>query len=85
MCRAHQFAKFGNMAYRVAHPFAIQELRTKAKISSSALARAAGIGRSTLYRIEKGTQQPTPETIDRIAEALKVRVEAITYPVERAA
>lgn len=70
---------------RHANPDAIREMRTKSRISRSALARAAGIGRSTLYRIELGTQTPNQQTIDRIAAALDVPAEAITYPVERAA
>lgn len=73
------------MANRRAIPDAIRELRVRSNISASALARVAGIGRSTLHRIERGTQEPTDQTIDRIAEALKVKPEAISYAVERAA
>jgi transcriptional regulator with XRE-family HTH domain len=51
---------------------AIRQQRDRARMSQSALARKAKVGRVTLNRIEMGTQQPELATLDRIAKALKI-------------
>lgn len=60
-----------------ANPDAIRALRIWNGTRPSALARAAGIDRVTLWRIEEGLQRPQPETIERIADALDVPLAAI--------
>jgi transcriptional regulator with XRE-family HTH domain len=52
----------------------IQRLREARNLSQSALARKAKVGRITLVRIEAGTQDPTLETLERLARALGVRL-----------
>ncbi len=52
----------------------IRRLRNAAGLSQAALARAAGIGRVTLVRLEKGDQTPRYKTLDAIARALGVGV-----------
>ena len=52
----------------------IRRLRKSAGLSQDALARAAGIGRVTLVRLEKGGQSPRYKTLGAIAKALKVGV-----------
>ena len=52
----------------------IRRLRNDAGLSQDALARAAGIGRVTLLRLEKGDQSPRFKTLDAIASALDISV-----------
>ncbi len=52
----------------------IRRLRSAAGLSQDALARAAGIGRVTLVRLEKGEQTPRYKTLAAIARALEVDV-----------
>ena len=48
----------------------VRELRKAAGMTQEHLAAAAGIGRVTLVRIEKGEQSPRYETLAALAEAL---------------
>ena len=48
----------------------IRQLRESAGLTQEALAQAAGIGRVTLVRIEKGEQSPRYETLVALARAL---------------
>ena len=48
----------------------IRRLRISAGLSQDALARASGIGRVTLLRVEKGEQSPRYKTLGSIAKAL---------------
>lgn len=48
----------------------IREIRESAKMTQEALASAAGLGRVTLVRIEKGEQSPRYETLVSLARAL---------------
>ena len=48
----------------------VRRLRNTAGLSQNALARAAGIGRVTLVRLEKGEQTPRFKTLEAIARAL---------------
>jgi transcriptional regulator with XRE-family HTH domain len=52
----------------------IRRLREAQALTQAALARQAGIGRITLVRIEGGTQDPTLNTLKRIARALGLRM-----------
>lgn len=52
----------------------IRRLRKSAGLSQDALARAAGIGRVTLARLEKGEQSPRYKTLGAIAKALEVGI-----------
>ena len=52
----------------------IRRLRKSAGLSQDALARAAGIGRVTLVRLEKGEQTPRFKTLAAIATTLEVDV-----------
>ena len=60
----------------------IRRLRKSARLSQDALARAAGIGRVTLVRLEKGEQTPRFKTLDAIAKALGVGVSELLVEPE---
>jgi DNA-binding XRE family transcriptional regulator len=62
----------------------IRRLREERALSQTALARRAGISRITLVRIEGDAQDPTLGTLERIAQALKVRVRDVFPPEGRA-
>ena len=48
----------------------IRDLREEAGLTQEALAAAAGVGRVTLVRVEKGEQSPRFETLAAVARAL---------------
>jgi transcriptional regulator with XRE-family HTH domain len=50
----------------------LRRLRVKRVLSQEALAVDAGIDRSYVGRIERGIENPTVETLDRLAKALGV-------------
>jgi DNA-binding XRE family transcriptional regulator len=52
----------------------IRKMRIEKGVTQQALARAAGMIRANLSRIEASKHRPTLETIERIATALKVPV-----------
>lgn len=52
----------------------IRELRSRKEMSQDQLARAAGLMRPNLSRIEAGKHRPTLDTLERIAGALKVPI-----------
>ncbi len=52
----------------------IRKMREEKGVTQEALARAAGMIRANLSRIEASKHRPTLETIERIATALKVPV-----------
>ncbi|GAA3844259.1 helix-turn-helix transcriptional regulator [[Pseudomonas] carboxydohydrogena] len=59
----------------------LRRLRVKCAISQEALAVDAGVDRSYVGRIERGVENPTVETLDRLAGALDVAVsEMLTVP-----
>ena len=60
----------------------IRRLRKTAGLSQDALARAAGIGRVTLVRLEKGEQTPRFKTLDAIAKALGIPVSELLVESE---
>jgi transcriptional regulator with XRE-family HTH domain len=50
----------------------LRRLRVKQGLSQEALGVDAGIDRSYVGRIERGVENPTVETLDKLAEALAV-------------
>jgi transcriptional regulator with XRE-family HTH domain len=50
----------------------LRRLRVKRALSQEALAVDAGVDRSYVGRIERGVENPTVETLDRLAKALAV-------------
>ena len=50
----------------------LRQLRAESGMTQEALAKAAGIGRVTLVRIEKGEQSPRYETLVALAGAMKL-------------
>ena len=52
----------------------IRSLRESAGFTQEALARAAGIGRVTLVRLENGEQSPRHKTLSAVAHALSASV-----------
>lgn len=48
----------------------LERLRTEAGLSRMALARAAGVSDSYIYRLEHGLRRPTVPTAQRICRAL---------------
>jgi transcriptional regulator with XRE-family HTH domain len=61
-----------------------RRLREKRALSQTALARRAGISRITRVRIEGDAQDPILGTLERIAQALKVRIRDVLPPEGRA-
>lgn len=62
----------------------IREIRTKKRITMTALAKAAGISAPYLHDIEVGNRNGSPDTMDRIAEALGVEPEELAERTETA-
>lgn len=58
-------------------PEAVVAIRVLAGLSQTALATAAGIDRTQLWRIEAGQAEPYPHTLEQLARALKVPVSAL--------
>jgi transcriptional regulator with XRE-family HTH domain len=52
----------------------VRKLRVKRGLSQEALAVDAGVDRSYVGRIERGVENPTAETLERLASALDVPV-----------
>jgi transcriptional regulator with XRE-family HTH domain len=53
-------------------PHALEVARIRAGLSREALARLAGMSRSTVLKIETGERSPSPLTLNKLAQALKV-------------
>ncbi|EKS41337.1 helix-turn-helix domain-containing protein [Afipia broomeae] len=52
----------------------VRKLRVKRGLSQEALAVDAGVDRSYVGRIERGIENPTAETLERLAGALEVPI-----------
>jgi transcriptional regulator with XRE-family HTH domain len=52
----------------------LQRLRKARRWSQSQLAEKAGLSREYVTRIERGRQDPTLGTLERLAKALKVKL-----------
>lgn len=50
----------------------LRRLRVKRALSQEALAVDAGVDRSYVGRLERGVENPTVETLDKLAAALQV-------------
>ncbi|MFE7461769.1 helix-turn-helix transcriptional regulator [Nocardiopsis terrae] len=68
------------MATRRTNGSTVGDIRGLAGLRQEDLARRVGISRAYLSNIERGKKQPSLLTAARIATALGVRLEAITYP-----
>jgi transcriptional regulator with XRE-family HTH domain len=55
----------------------VRELRKKRKLTQEKLAELAGVDISYLGNIERGTENPTVATLDKLAAALSVRLSQI--------
>ena len=60
----------------------VRRLRNSAGLCQDALARAAGIGRVTLVRLEKGEQTPRYKTLSAVARVLGVDVSELLVDLE---
>ena len=55
----------------------LAEVRKDKGISQERLSELSGVSRVTIARFETGRQSPTLETLDRMAQALGVPIDAI--------
>jgi transcriptional regulator with XRE-family HTH domain len=55
----------------------LKQLRTEREMSQRELAAKAGISREYLTRLEAARQDPTLGTLEKLAKALRVRVEQL--------
>jgi transcriptional regulator with XRE-family HTH domain len=55
----------------------LREIRERRLLTQIELADKAGVGRTTIIRIEQGESNVRPRTIKRLARALRVRPEAL--------
>ncbi len=58
----------------------LKELRKRRRLSQDMLAQMSNIYRETICRIEIGIEMPNPYTINKLAEALRVKPEMISCP-----
>lgn len=61
----------------------IQRFREKKQMSQELVSGLAGIGRTHLSAIERGTRKPTLETFYRIAEAMDVLPSELLAAIEK--
>lgn len=52
----------------------LKRLRAERKMSQANLAKASGVSREYIARLELGQQDPTLGTLTKLAKALKVKV-----------
>jgi transcriptional regulator with XRE-family HTH domain len=52
----------------------LKRWRAERQMSQAALAKASGVSREYIARLELGLQDPTLGTVQKLAKALKVRV-----------
>lgn len=71
-CRRNNLRRRGGYSTRVTEKVGVRvkRLREGKKWSLTELARASGVERTTINRIEKGKQQPHPSTIQMLIDAL---------------
>jgi len=58
----------------------VRSIREAQGLSSRQLALRANVSPPYMWRIEKAERDPSPDTIQRIADALGVGIDAISYP-----
>lgn len=61
----------------------IQRFREEKGLSQEVLSGFAGIGRTHLSAIERGTRKPTLETFYRISEAMDVKPSILLQAIEK--
>ena len=61
----------------------LEELRTKAQMSPSDLARRSGLSKQALSHLELGRREPTWDTVQRLALALGVSANEFADPSVR--
>lgn len=66
---------------RAINPAALTMARELVGLSQSELSRRAGLHRGSVHRIEKGEHPITPQTQRALADALGVKLDAITTVV----
>lgn len=64
------------------YPRAVRVLRAIANMDRDELAAKSGVGYSTLSALERGTSEPTRETIERLARGLGVTGEQFAAAAE---
>ena len=52
----------------------VREIRARRGMSKVELAKASGLSRMSIFRIETGRQDPTLGTVERLAKALEVSI-----------
>lgn len=62
----------------------LRDLRTWAGLTATELAQRIGASRTTIHGYETGRSRPPQETACRLADALRVRVQAVYDAAERA-
>ena len=70
---------------RLAVGTVIKQLRTKKKLSQEVTSGLAGIARSHLAMIERGTKQANFETLWKLANALEVPPHELVFLIEKEA
>ena len=58
----------------------LRELREAAGLTTYALAKRCGLTKQALYRLEEGSNEPTWQTVQRLASALGVDCTAFSDP-----
>ena len=66
-----------------APPLPVEWLRFQRRLTRSAVARAAGLDRTHLYRIERSRLWPSPDVVLRLAGALAVDPEVLVTALLR--
>jgi transcriptional regulator with XRE-family HTH domain len=59
----------------------LKDVRLRKALTQQQLAERAGVNRVTIARIERGTDEPFPTTVRRVADALGVEPEDLLEPV----
>jgi transcriptional regulator with XRE-family HTH domain len=69
------------MSVRKLNGASVRVIRELTGISLTDLAARVGIAKATLSNVERGIHGTNPETDRKLAEAMGVPLESITYPV----
>jgi len=67
------------MRYKFSNMMTLKELRESRYYSQEYLAKKAGVAKATVNRLEKGRQNPTFQTIRKLAKALRVEPGEIEF------
>lgn len=69
------------MSTRKLNGASVRVIRELTGISQADLARRIGVAKATMSNIENSVHGTTPETNRKLADAMGVPLESITYPV----